>query len=141
MVEVGPHSYNLKQGGEGGWDYVNSSMSLSKRKESGKLGGNKCRDLRLGFLKEDKETRVNRILKYGNPGCWYSAEQQRRATEAAQSDNAVKKRKETFKIIKHAQGSKNSQYGTMWITDGSTNRKIKKEEVIPEGWRKGRQKF
>lgn len=33
---------------------------------------------------------------------------------------------------------KNSQYGTMWITDGTANQKIKKEDVIPEGWRKGR---
>ena len=35
-------------------------------------------------------------------------------------------------------GSGNNQYGTMWITDGSSNRKIKKEDMIPEGWRKGR---
>lgn len=33
---------------------------------------------------------------------------------------------------------KNSQYGTMWINNGTTNKKIKKEEIIPEGWHKGR---
>ena len=32
----------------------------------------------------------------------------------------------------------NSQYGTIWITDGSDNRKIKKLDKIPEGWYKGR---
>jgi hypothetical protein len=31
-----------------------------------------------------------------------------------------------------------SQYGTMWITDGLNNRKIKKDDSIQEGWRKGR---
>lgn len=32
----------------------------------------------------------------------------------------------------------NSQYGTMWITNGSTNKKIKRMEEIPEGFYKGR---
>ena len=32
----------------------------------------------------------------------------------------------------------NSQYGTMWITNGTENKKIKKDEPIPEGWNKGR---
>lgn len=32
----------------------------------------------------------------------------------------------------------NSQYGTMWITNGSENKKIKKVDTIPEGWYKGR---
>jgi len=35
-------------------------------------------------------------------------------------------------------GSNNSQYGTMWITDGHENRKTKKTELIPDGWYKGR---
>jgi hypothetical protein len=35
-------------------------------------------------------------------------------------------------------GSGNSQFGTMWITDGSSNLKIKKNDSIPEGFRKGR---
>jgi len=35
-------------------------------------------------------------------------------------------------------GYKNSQYGTMWITNGEENRKIKKGDIIPENWHKGR---
>jgi len=39
----------------------------------------------------------------------------------------------------HKKSLSNSQYGTMWITNGIDNRKIKKEQdVIPEGWYKGR---
>ena len=38
----------------------------------------------------------------------------------------------------HQRGSKNSQYGTMWITNGIQNKKIKKEQNIPQGWKKGR---
>ena len=35
-------------------------------------------------------------------------------------------------------GSGNSQYGTMWITNGSENKKIKSIDIIPETWYKGR---
>ncbi len=39
---------------------------------------------------------------------------------------------------KKQRGKNNSQFGTIWITNGKENKKIKKEEVIPEGWYKGR---
>lgn len=35
-------------------------------------------------------------------------------------------------------GNKNSQYGSMWITDGASNKKIHKGDDIPTGWKKGR---
>jgi hypothetical protein len=35
-------------------------------------------------------------------------------------------------------GEKNSQYNTCWITNGIENKKIKKEDLIPEGWILGR---
>jgi len=40
-------------------------------------------------------------------------------------------------------GERNSQFGTMWICnlDLKENRKIKKDEAIPEGWIKGRNKW
>lgn len=38
----------------------------------------------------------------------------------------------------HGKGEKNSQFGTCWITNGKENKKIKKEETIPNGWKLGR---
>lgn len=36
-------------------------------------------------------------------------------------------------------GDKNSQFGSMWITNGKDNKKIKKDvDIIPDGWYKGR---
>lgn len=35
-------------------------------------------------------------------------------------------------------GNRNSQYGTMWVTNGTENRKISKSDTIAEGWRIGR---
>jgi len=47
---------------------------------------------------------------------------------------------EKMKEVKARQGrgSKNSQYGTMWITDGVKNKKIKRDSEIPQTWYKGR---
>jgi len=36
------------------------------------------------------------------------------------------------------EGTLNSQFGTIWITNEVLNLKIKKENPIPEGWRRGR---
>lgn len=35
-------------------------------------------------------------------------------------------------------GSNNSQYGSFWITDGISNKKVKSDVDIPAGWSKGR---
>lgn len=40
-------------------------------------------------------------------------------------------------LLCHA-GNKNSQYGTMWITNGIQNKKIKQEDPIPQNWIRGR---
>lgn len=61
------------------------------------------------------------------------------ASAAALKPKAKKKRKETLAKIEHQQGEKNSQYGTMWITNGSNNKKVSKDTItLPEGYRKGR---
>ena len=39
---------------------------------------------------------------------------------------------------KHQAGTGNSQFGSMWITNGDITRKIKKCDQIPVGWRQGR---
>tara|TARA_R110000868_G_C10778195_1_gene755299 strand:- start:54 stop:701 length:648 start_codon:yes stop_codon:yes gene_type:complete len=64
---------------------------------------------------------------------------QPKAVEAAKAPEAIQKKKETLKKIKHQQGEKNSQYGTMWITDGTKqgSYRIKKGDPIPEGFRPG----
>lgn len=46
--------------------------------------------------------------------------------------------KKALAAINHQQGTKNSQYGTRWITNGDINMKISQEDVIPEGWLAGR---
>lgn len=65
---------------------------------------------------------------------------QRKATEAAKNPKARKKQIESLKRIKHQQGDKNSQYGKMWITDGTKegSYRINKSDPIPDGYKRGR---
>ena len=60
------------------------------------------------------------------------------AAKAALSQESRDKRLKTFKTIKHQQGNKNSQYGTIWITNLEISKRIKKTDKIPDGWIKGR---
>ena len=63
-----------------------------------------------------------------------------KAVEEAKKPESIRKRKQTLSKIRHQQGETNSQYGKMWITDGTKNGsyKISKDDIIPEGYRKGR---
>jgi len=53
------------------------------------------------------------------------------------SDEVAERRAKTRKEKKFQQGCNNTQFGTMWITDGSSNKKVPKDSEIPSGWRKG----
>lgn len=50
------------------------------------------------------------------------------------------KRKFASYMRESQSGEGNSQFGTMWICNGITAKKIKKTDSIPEGWERGRNK-
>ena len=58
---------------------------------------------------------------------------------AAKAPEVIEKRKKTFLERGHQQGEKNSQYGTTLIynLDLRQTKRIKKDEPIPNGWKKG----
>jgi len=57
----------------------------------------------------------------------------------AKSKNAIEKRKSTMSAIRHQQGSKNSSYGTYWLTNGIGNIKWSDSKGgFPSGFLKGR---
>jgi len=70
-------------------------------------------------------------------GKTHSKETRRKMSEALKGKTHTE---ETIALMKKPknQDKKNSQYGTMWITDGNQSVKIKKCDCIPTGWRKGR---
>ena len=60
--------------------------------------------------------------------------------DLARTPEAIEKKKNTFKEIHHQQGEKNSQYGKMWITNGTKEGtyRINKGDPIPKCYKPGR---
>lgn len=86
------------------------------------------------------EKTTRNTVKYNreNKKLYFDPEFRAKGVEAARTLESIQIRKDTFKEIKHQVGSTNSQFGSMWITNGTLNKKIKKDDNLPEGWYKGR---
>ena len=138
--------YNIKVGGDGGWDYVNTSgkaVSLKQQyarlsPEQRKCLSKKAQATRKNWSNERKDEykklcRSNALEWYANhPG--YFAGERNPMYGHVDSEETHKKR-----VLNHL-GSKNSQYGKMWICNDITRESVRilKTDPIPEGWRKGR---
>lgn len=144
-----PLCMNLCVGGGHGWDYVNNNMTEEMR-EKRKEGVIRSLETRLKIHGEDWAKkfagRTNDYLRKNKLGVFSpnfvspfrNPEIRIKGTLAATSEKAIQKRKETYTKNNHQQGEKNSQFGTMWITDGISSMKVRKDADIPLGWCKGR---
>ena len=98
--------------------------------------------------KMQSEAAKERIQKLGNPFSGVRTEHnfainesfRKEVSKLANSPEAIAKKKETFKKIKHQQGEKNNQYGKRWIHSLVEKRstRINKNDPLPEGWLEGR---
>jgi group I intron endonuclease len=127
------NTYNLKVGGYGGFDYINSNK-LNVYENAGKIGygGENLLKGRYRIPSEKEKIKRAKTLKERYAlGDIIPPFLNKNHTEETK-----KKISEKNKVS--LKGEKNSQYGTMWITDGIVNKKIKIEQDIPVGWNKGR---
>lgn len=132
---------NLAHGGHGG--FINQESQL-KRAIAGNLGllkkynedpdfRNKMIDTRNTNLhsRESINKACNtKLAKTGSMNGWEGKKH---------SAETIEKFREIRKLS--SKGEKNSQFGTCWITNGSQNKKIKKTETLPIGWKLGRVKI
>ncbi len=128
------NTYNIKIGGFGGWDHINSQLDIriEKNRKASETTNSKHREKLSEWGKRGGKAT---IAKHGVPKKFIEAG---RTSFLNKTHTEETKRKIGLENSKHQSGSGNSQYGTMWITDGTDNRKIGKTESIPEGWKKGR---
>jgi hypothetical protein len=132
-------TYNICVGGKGGFSYINNNPDqflTEKRLASLRLGHTHAVKQWKHLYETDEDFRLRRreISKLA----WA-------AYKEKYPEGAFKGKKHTEKtkrIIgeKNAlmRGERNSQYGSMWITNGIVSQKIKTDDNIPEGWYKGR---
>jgi hypothetical protein len=126
-------TYNLCPGGHGGFGYINKNrlQCLHDRKKSNEIRRKNEKWLKktieTGTQNLDSKKALESLKKKYPKGAFYG----KKHTEEWKKSHSL--------LMKERQkGKKNSQYGTMWITNGAENRKIKKDLPLPEGWRKGR---
>jgi len=132
-------TYNICPGGKGGWGYINKTSKnlYSKNGQSGYGLENIINGQHLKKLQSDSEysenykKRVSEGVKdYYNKGGINAFKGKTHSEETRLKIGSINSIKQS--------GSKNSQYGSMWITNGTENKKVKSIDYIPEGWYKGR---
>lgn len=124
---------NLKPGGRGSF--------TAEQRRKGAIGMNKALWSNNEWRKYKSEQLSIRNLKAVERGTHPFLENNKNGKVwlgRKHKPESIEKLKKTYKKIKHQQGERNSQFGTMWITNGKECCKIKKDQSIPEDWRKGR---
>lgn len=118
-------TYNLCEGGRGGWSYLNRTGLNNKGKNMQEMMA-KLHERMRGVVLPHMAINLKKAHEKGL--IRYDTFRGKRHTDDT-------KRKMSEKA-KERVGVKNSQYGTFWITNGTTNRKHR--GPIPEGWERGR---
>lgn len=130
-------TYNIKLGGEGGWDYVNSSGARLIGLKI--LNKNAAIYAVIGNAKVQELSSNNEWLMVRNQNIANGMLGKQNFKNHCHTEETIQQMKISHKG-KH-EGIKNSQYGTCWITNGKENKKIKKTELdkyINIGYTKGR---
>lgn len=117
-------TYNIKLGGIGGWDHIDSSSS-------GKLGQKTFRDK----FNSDAEFRNEVTQKWSIQRTKWLEKFGTTKTFFGKTHSDASKRQISHSMKGKNIGSKNGVYGTRWITNGTENRMSKS---IPDGWKLGR---
>lgn len=121
--------YNLHPGGNGGWEYINKNKLAPGWKyvntnglHNRSLGGRN----NLG-RKNSLESRLR-----------MSAAQRKSPSFLGKQHTDETKKKIGQKNSLNQAGANNSQFGTMWITNGQDSKKVSSRDEIPPNWRQGR---
>jgi hypothetical protein len=132
------NTYNICRGGTGGFSYINRTGKnlYGKNGENGKKSLSKANSV-LKELRKDPCYRASKSqkLKLAQKES-YKKGRKNGFFGKSHSDTTKKRIGITNSILQS--GTRNSQFGTMWITDGIANKKIKVSDQIDEGWKKGR---
>jgi group I intron endonuclease len=117
-----PNNYNIKLGGQGGWDHMIGRKHSEETKQ-------KMSDMNKG--KKLLET-TKKKLSLINTGKTASDTTRQKMSTSHKGKIVSAETKDRLS------GKNNGNYGTICITDGYNNSRILKEACIPDGWYAGR---
>lgn len=132
-------TYNICHGGKGGWGYVNVFVidDEHRRLAGMKSSSKESRELHFKRLATDLDYQ-SEYRSLVSKGVRNGKVPSSRFKMGNQPSEEWKRNHSEF-MKENQKGPRNSQFGTMWITNGTENKKVKKDlDNIPEGWYKGR---
>jgi group I intron endonuclease len=126
-----PMCMNIRPGGTGGWSSEQQQLNAIKSNQKQK------------WLRENDKEWYDKKIEAQTNGIRRSYENPNRNRNVNYDWNGKNHNDETKRKIGKAnsikqKGEGNSQFGTRWITNEIQNKKIKKTDIIPNGWRIGR---
>jgi hypothetical protein len=130
------NTYNLKIGGFGGWDYINSKSFVKNSShfvygnKQSILGGTKTFLEKKGIHSLESKKKAKEIQKNKYPnGTFYNKQHSNETKRIIGSKNSIKQ-----------SGEGNSQFGTRWIHSNELklSKRISKTETLPDNWIEGR---
>lgn len=140
-------TYNLKLGGQGGFDYIN----FTGKNLYGYNGKHKNSIAAFSQTAKDHHLKMSTNVDYYVAICGRISNSLKMRYDTTDHPwkgrrhklESIEKAKKTFSETNHQQGEKNSQFGKMWIHSIKERKstRINKNDPIPEGWTKGRKMF
>lgn len=136
-----PDVYNVRRGGTGGFDYINASglsvrnITIDNQRECSRLGAMRYKHLMVTD-EEFRNRHRERSIRGGQNSPGFEGKQHNAST--------IDKMKKSH-IGKHV-GSKNSQYGTVWMynEDLRLSKKVQRTDMndwLLTGWKQGRKMY
>jgi hypothetical protein len=143
LVVISEETYNLCEGGMGGFGYINRTGKNIYENHGILAAKNARATLQRKRLEDENynQTYLENMRNKSAHALKVQKEKYPNGTWDGKKHKEETKRKIGEKNSLSQSGSKNSQFGTCWITNGQENKKIKKDELdhfIGLGYKQGR---